>query len=199
MIKKAGLLPYLFCASALPVNALDLTPDGVNAGFGKSFSLNNTKPDLNAYRGSIVWDWGEPLVSFSGLQISGYFDVALNHWKSNLGPSDVRSVGASQVKSVSFSPVFRLQSSAPHALGFFLDAGVGLSYQSEKDIQQEKTHSAVNMGGHTQFEIRLMAGLHFGQRQQYEIAYGWYHYSNANLHDVNEGLDFQTISLGYRF
>ncbi len=199
MKKKVVLLPLLFSMCVLPAYALDLTPDGATVGFGKSFNLHNKKTDLNAYRGSIVWDWGESLVNFSGLQVGGYFDLAFNYWKSNLGSSNVRSVGASQVNSVSFSPVFRLQSSAPTALGLFLDAGVGLSHQSEEDIQQEKASSAVNMGGNVQFEIRLMTGLHFDERQQYEVAYGWYHYSNANFHDFNEGLDFQTISLGYRF
>lgn len=76
----------------------------------------------------------------------------------------------------------------------FLDVGVGLSYQSEQDLEK-KLRSPINMGGHTQFEIRTMLGIQFGDSKQYELTYGWFHYSNAYLHSQNEGLDFQMLGM----
>ncbi len=199
MIKKNLLTSLLLGLSMSSVYATDFTPDGITLGYGKSINFNNKKADLTAYRGSFIWDWHQPLISFSNWQLGGYFDLAFNYWKSNLGSSDTRSRGASEVKAASFSPVFRFESINPERPSLFFDAGVGLSYQSDKDIQQEKTSSAINMGANTQFEIRTMIGVKLGERKQYEIAYGWYHYSNAGIHDMNEGLDYQLIHVGLRF
>ncbi|WP_263080566.1 acyloxyacyl hydrolase [Endozoicomonas sp. Mp262] len=198
MIKKILSLSLL-CSLYIPaVQAIDLTPSGLTIGLGSSIHLDNQKADLTAYRTSLVWDWDTPLVTFSSWQLGGYFDLALNYWKSNLGSSDIRSPGASEITAASFTPVFRLEPANTNGLSVFFDAGVGLSYLSDKDIQQEKQSSAINMGGRSQFEIRTMAGIQFGERQQYEIAYGWYHYSNAGIHDENEGVDFQLIHFGWR-
>ena len=55
------------------------------------------------------------------------------------------------------------------------------------------------MGGRWQFEIRVMAGLLFGERQQYEISYGWVHYSNAGINEMNESIDFHMLKAGWRW
>ena len=69
---------------------------------------------------------------------------------------------------------------------------------SDPDLKQEHP-SGINMGGRWLFELRLMAGFSFGDRQQYDIRYGWFHYSNANLNTLNESMDFHTITLGWRW
>ncbi len=199
MIKNTLLSSLLCSLSISAAHAVNLTPDGLTVGLGSSIHLDNQKADLTAYRTSLIWDWNKPLVTFSSWQLGGYFDLALNYWKSNLGSSDTRSPGASEITAASFTPVFRLEPISNSGLSVFIDAGVGLSHLSDKDIQQEKQVSAINMGGRSQFETRVMAGVKFGEKQQYEVAYGWYHYSNANLHDINEGIDFQLIHFGWRF
>lgn len=55
------------------------------------------------------------------------------------------------------------------------------------------------MRGNWQFEIPMMAGLSFGEQQQYDIRYGWLHYSNAGLHSLNETIDFHAITLGWHW
>ncbi len=42
-----------------------------------------------------------------------------------------------------------------------------------------------------------MVGLSFGQHLA--LSYGWMHYSNAYLHSSNEGMDFHTLQVSYRF
>lgn len=91
------------------------------------------------------------------------------------------------------SPGLSLAGAAP-----FIDLDVGLSYQSEGDIEQQHL-SGINMGGHWQFEIRTMVGLNLGPGNPFAVSYGWMHYSDAYLSDANEAMDFQTLQLSYAF
>nr|WP_286196549.1 acyloxyacyl hydrolase [Thalassotalea sp. G20_0] len=154
--------------------------------------------ELDDYRASVRWDWNKAWLEDSDTwRLTGYSDLAINFWISRLGPEDQPSPdGAANVYAISFSPVFRLEHNTSDSMRLFVDAGVGLSYQSKKDIEK-KLKSPINMGGHTQFEIRTMIGSRFGGQVQYEVSAGWFHYSNANLHDQNEALDFGVIQFGY--
>ena len=175
--------------------AYDLTPDGVSVGYGHY--LQN-KAELDDYRASLRWDWNKNWLEDSDTwRLTGYSDLAINFWTSRLGPEDQPSPdGESDVYAISFSPVFRLEHNTSDAMHLFVDAGVGLSYQSKKDIEK-KLKSPIKMGGHTQFEIRSMVGSRFGDLMQYEVSAGWFHYSNANFHDQNEALDFGVVQFGY--
>lgn len=102
------------------------------------------------------------------------------------------------IYALSISPVLRLEHKTTDYLRLFIDGGVGVSFQTEKNIDK-KGKSAINMGGHVQFEISAMAGARFGDRLQYEVAAGIIHYSNGYLHDSNEGLDFGVMQLAYHW
>ena len=133
--------------------------------------------------------------------MQGYGEFSFGYWKSTLQPAQVRKrTGAKQIYQFSLSPVLRLTTQQPlfDNITPFVDAGVGGSYQTAKNLEQEHS-SGINMGGHWQFELRLVTGITFGQKETFEISYGWFHYSNAHLNAHNEGLDFRTIQLTYRF
>ncbi len=196
-MEKGSLLACLLAAlSVSNVYAVDLAPDGIAMGYGKYL---HKRADLSAYRGSLLWDWNQDWLSSKSWKLTGYFDLSLNYWKSHLGQSDQPSPdGAGKIWALSFSPVFRLESEISPVFDVFFDAGIGLSYQTKKDIEK-KLKSPINMGGHSQFEIRTLAGVRFGDYRQFELSYGWFHYSNAHIHSENEGLDFQLIRFGYWF
>ncbi len=184
----------LCAALVLPFNShgLDLTPDGASASYGKNLS---NKANISNTRMSLRWNWDKDfLPNSSSLRLDGYFDLGFSNWRSHLSAKDQPSPdGAGKAWAVGFSPVFRLQPKSSSSVIPFLDFGVGASYQSEKNLEK-KLKSPINMGGHTQFEIRTVAGIQFGAKHQYEVAYGWFHYSNANLHPQNEAIDFQVLS-----
>ena len=196
-MEKGLLLACLLFTAVVPKSvAMDWAPDGVALGYGKYL---HDRADLSDYRASLLWDWNQDWLASPAWRLSGYFDLSLNHWKSHLSQSDQPSPdGASKVWAVSFSPVLRLESVIAAAFNVFFDGGVGLSYQNKKDIEK-KLKSPINMGGHSQFEIRTHVAVRIGGQRQYELAYGWFHYSNANIHAENEGLDFQLVRLTYWF
>lgn len=174
----------------------DYVPDSMAVGYG--YFLYD-KADLHAYRLGVRWDWNRDWLEYKErLVLTGYSEVAFSYLDSQLAsPTDgVESDG--QLYAVSFSPVLRLEHKTTDYLRLFADAGVGVSFQTEKNLDK-KGKSAINMGGHVQFEISAMAGARFGDRLQYEVSAGLLHYSNGYLHDKNEGLDFGVMQLAYHW
>ena len=197
--KQLLLTTLAFSLLSLPSSAaaINLMPDGINLGIGQSLFK---KADLSREALALRWDWNRDFMTTPNWRLDGYFELGYSQWRSHLSSSKVRSVyAADDAWQVSFAPVFRLQPEQfSGEVTPFFDFGVGLSYQSEEDIEQERL-SAINMGGHGQFEIRAMIGVQLGASKQFEIAYGWHHYSNAYLRDENEGLDFQSLHVHYRW
>ncbi|CAM3543430.1 acyloxyacyl hydrolase [Parendozoicomonas haliclonae] len=192
----AWVLAVILGLFTLPAAGMDLVPDGISVTGGKYL---HSKADLSNTRIAMRWDWNRDFLSSPNWRLDGYFDLGYSRWRSHLSAKDQPSPnGANKAWQVGFSPVFRLTSETNSTVKPFFDFGVGVSYQSEKDLEK-KLKSPINMGGHTQFEIRTMVGLQFGAKKNYEISYGWYHYSNANLHPLNEGLDFQMLTLGFNW
>ena len=201
-MRKGFLLAALLWSTAFPALAMDWTPDGMVVSYGRYLSVvNNRDAEYNNYRAGLIWDWNQDWALSDSIKLDGYFELAGSGWKSQLNASDNPSPeGKKSATVVSFSPVLRISPKAPtwgSALPF-LDAGVGAAWLSEYDLEKKK-NSPINMGGHFQFEVRLLAGVRFGEQQQYEISYGWFHYSNAGLHDQNEAIDFHAIRLGFRW
>ena len=185
----ASLLLGVLSGKAL---SFDLIPDGISISGGKYLQ---DKANITKARVAVRWDWEKDFISSSNWTLDGYFDLGYSQWQSRLSANDEPSpTGADKAWQIGFSPVFRLSPQTHYAFAPFLDVGVGLSYQSEKNIEK-KLKSPINMGGHTQFEIRTLVGARFGENKNYELSYGWFHYSNAHLHSQNEGLDFQVLGL----
>ena len=188
LLMAALLLPSLSFA-------IDLKPDGISIAYGDYL---HSKSKLDTYQASIRWNWNKNWLKTSdNWRLTGYSDLAVNLWRSRLRTDDNPSPeGADEVYALSFSPIFRLEHYTSDWMRLFVDAGVGLSYQSKKSIEKMKK-SPINMGRRTQFEIRTMIGSRFGGQMQYELSAGWFHYSNAHIHPQNEGLDFGVVQLGY--
>ena len=67
----------------LPVKALDLLPDGVNASYGRYLPVKSgRKADFNNYRLGLVWDWDTNLLRSERVKLDGYFELAGSFWKS---------------------------------------------------------------------------------------------------------------------
>lgn len=194
---------FLAVFAALPTaTSADLQPDKVSLAYGQSIApFTDRQADINQYRLALAWNLSDALWTTESLRLQSYAELAVGYWKSTLNPiQDSSRIGSDSVKQISLSPVFRL-TSANTLIGEtspFFDFGVGISYQSEEDIEQQHL-SGINMGGQWQFEIRTMIGLTLGENNPFEVSYGWMHYSNAYLNSDNEGLDFQTLQLAYRF
>ena len=198
---KKVFLPAVLSALPLLTHA-DWQPDRLSFAYGQFFSpFSSRHAEIDQYRLGLAWQLSDELWSSDSLLIQSYAELALGQWKSRLNATeDSRRIGADSVQQISLSPVFRLTSTGPllGEISPFLDFGVGVSYQSEEDIEQQDL-SGINMGGHWQFETRAMIGMSLGENSPMEVSYGWMHYSNAYLHEANEGLDFQTLQMTFFF
>ena len=201
-MRRALVIAGYLSVLASSVSALDWTPDGVTLGYGQYLPVvNGREADFDNYRLGLLWDWDTNLISSERTRLDGYFELSGSFWKSGLSASDNPSPeGKDKATVISFSPVLRLSpmNSLWGTTKPFIDIGAGASWLSEEDLEKKK-RSPINMGGHWQFELRLMAGLLFGERQQYELRYGWLHYSNAHLRDKNESIDFHLMTFGWRW
>ncbi len=181
-------------------HAEDFVPDSINVSYGQYLDLVSSRSaDFTNLRLGITWDWKKGFYQSDNMVLSSYFELAASSWKSNLTASDNPSPdGKDKVTAISFSPVLRMAFLPKASVRPFIDLGVGAAYLSEQDLEKEKK-SPINMGGHSQFEIRVMAGIEFGSKQQFELSYGWFHYSNAGLHSMNESIDFHLATFGYKW
>ena len=202
VMKKRLLFGSVLPIICTPSVAMDWTPDGITASYGQYLHVKSGRDaSYNNYRAGLVWDWDKTFYQSENITVGGYFELTANSWQSKLSASDNPSPdGKDKATAISFTPVFRIASRAPlwGNTRPFADIGIGGAWVSEKDLEKEKK-SPINLGSHWQFEIRLMAGVQFGERQQYELRYGWLHYSNANLADLNESIDFHAVTFGWRW
>lgn len=179
-------------------------PDGVTVDYGESIFL---KSEFTSGRIAARWNWDKDFIESPHVKLTGYTELGYSDWSSDFPWNRVTSPrGVDALWQVGLSPVMRLETRQSW-WGFtpFWDLGGGISYQSETELKDtahppttSSTHTtdpnirSLDMGGHVLFELRTTVGLRF---KNVELAYGWFHYSNANIYDMNDGMDFQKISL----
>jgi len=103
------------------------------------------------------------------------------------------------LEAISLTPVFRFQRK-PYAnkVSPFFQGAVGASFFSEDTLQNNEP-IGLDFGGSFQFEDMLSAGIQFGERQQFEFAVNYFHYSNLGFYDLNDGIDIYSATLAYWF
>jgi lipid A 3-O-deacylase len=75
----------------------------------------------------------------------------------------------------------------------FIEGGIGAAYSSYEHFAGRK------LGSHFQFRDVLGLGITFGQSEQYSLHARYIHYSNADLADENDGIDFFVLGCGVSF
>jgi len=138
--------------------------------------------------------YGVSLISNSGFWKSelGKNWLVNTHIETTVSGIDGKKSGANKgVVVAGVTPVIRL---IPKGSPGYFEAGIGLNYFSEKDINAEK-----RVGTHFEFGDFVGLGMAFGNRQQTEIGYRFLHYSNAGISKHNPGLDFHQVRLSYKF
>lgn len=69
--------------------------------------------------------------------------------------------------------------------------GIGLSYTNDDELLDRK------LGSRLLFEDRFEAGIILAERHR--ISFGVNHYSNANLANINHGVNYFFLSYGFKF
>ena len=131
---------------------------------------------------------------------TGYWDLGLTLWDASGLSASPLDRGPRRLYALGLGPVVRWQFEplGNSTIAPFLELGVGFALLSDSSLRSGKTRS-LPLGSHWQFEDRGVAGVRFGQRGRFELAYQRMHHSNLNLASSNHGVDSHLLMLGYRF
>lgn len=75
----------------------------------------------------------------------------------------------------------------------FLEVGVGGAYIEHEEFDDRE------LGSHFQFRDVVGLGMAFGPQERYSLRARLVHYSNADLADENDGINFFVLSCGVSF
>ncbi|MGI9276575.1 MAG: acyloxyacyl hydrolase [Endozoicomonas sp.] len=188
----------LFWVIITPAQALDLTPDGISLAYGEDIDTGVVMTDT---RISLRWNWDHGFFQLQNWDATGYIDVSASFLKSNANPEKVLIThlpSSDKAEVYAVSPVFRFISTGYHDIQPFIDLGIGGAWFSDYHLEREG-NTRQRLGGRGQFEIRAGGGILLGPEKNLELGYRIIHYSNASIHDINMGLNFHMLTLGYWF
>ena len=179
--------------SAAPVMAMD----GIKLAVGKGSDR------VDALRISVQREWPYRWLHCDGWMFTGYWDVGLDHWNNEIKVARAfpeNLTATHEIWVISGAPVFRWQRETPTAHGLlpFLEMGTGASIFSNRRLVSRGVEPRV-FGIHFQFMTHIGAGIRFGEEQRFELKLRKYHYSNANIHHYNQGMDLLLLTYGYWF
>lgn len=174
MKRSITLLALSLCLSNLSLGMTTSTY-AAEIHVGAAYSTDQLRGVRFGYRTDAKhyeWlDWaGSPTLAFEG---------ALNQWQNSNDTSD-------NIFAVTLSPIVRWQlTESPQPL--FLDAGIGASYIDQTRIGNRRLSTRF------QFEDRIGLSWRYSADSDGRISLQYTHYSNADIEQPNDGLDFFSI------
>jgi lipid A 3-O-deacylase len=152
--------------------------EGISVGIGKS------KDSIEIYRLGLQRQFGSKWFESKLGYFSGYHEVSLNYWEHK----------GESIKGIAYSPVFIYGfAGLSNDIFPYLEAGIGVSYLSEKKIKGR------DLSSHFQFEDRIGIGAKIGEQKRHDLSFRYMHYSNASIKQPNDGIDIFIFSYAYSF
>ncbi len=151
---------------------------------GSSIELGSGDSSTDMISVALRWNWDKRWMLGRNWNVTGFWEASLGYW-------DGDGRGARNLWDVGIGPVFRL---SPNLSRFFLEAGIGAHYLSEKKINDKR-----EFGSHFSFGDHIGFGWLLGEKDHYELGYRFQHLSNAGLGDPNDGIRFHQVRLGYNY
>lgn len=142
---------------------------------------------VNVVRVGAEWDWNDDLMTVFGWDLSTYWQLEFSRWQSTRDASqDGANVTAGLI------PMFRFTGNK----GYFqpyLDVGVGISFFTVSQLEDHE------FGSNFQFTDLFVLGARFGKRHQWALSYKFQHYSNGAVRVPNQGINFNFLTLSYKY
>lgn len=148
-----------------------------------SLGIGKSKDSVNIYRLGFQKQFGSKWVESKMGYFSGYHEISLNYWEHK----------TESIKGIAYSPVFIYEFAGLSNIFSCLEAGIGISYLSEKTI------GGRDLSSHFQFEDRVGIGAKIGKQKTHDLNLRYMHYSNAGIKQPNEGIDIFIFSYTYSF
>jgi len=146
-----------------------------------AFGYGDSSEHMEVYKLSIKKDLNNYFFDNRYKYLPKYYETSLGYWKGESGGN---------IKSLSFTPMFRYNFGQYYESIPYIEAGVGAAYISKTKLQGQ------NFGTHFQFENVIGIGFKFSD---FDLSFRYIHYSNAGFDSNNAGVDFSMISISYKF
>jgi len=153
-------------------NIVNAAESGITVGIADKMKL---------VKANFSWLGKEDLYTIKNFKLNYYNRVSYGVWYEKGNASKVAN------NVLDFNPVFRLESD-----DMYLEYSTGISYMS--DYKFEKTN--LNLGGNFQFNHFINLGVKI---KNFTTSVGYAHYSNNNIYDLNNGINFVYLNLSYRY
>ncbi len=145
--------------------------------------IGESKDLINICRLGFQKQFGRKWVKSKTGHFSGYHEVSLNFWEHE----------NESITGVAYSPVFTYGFAGLNNVFSYLEAGIGISYLSEKTINGR------DLSSHFQFEDRIGIGAKIGKQRAHDLNLRYMHYSNGGIKQPNEGIEIFIFSYTYSF
>lgn len=194
MLSKALFYPLFLLACSATFNCY------AERTYGISLSYGEARHDINSHQLGIAKSLDKRWFTEGNWYLSAQAELALGGWNNNEEVEEFTAIGDRDNLTLTLLPLLRLQSYHPYfgSLYPFVEIGIGVSFLEKTKLRSEGSNP-VDLGSHWQFADVAGVGLRWGKARKYEIAYRFYHYSNADLGSSNDGIDFNQLSLTYWF
>lgn len=172
-MKKFGLLmgALLFSGS---LQALDF----VSAEYGNGDSVDMARVGAG-------WDWQQQWFTDGDWLVTGSWEASIGSWQG-------RGAAGGSVTDIGITPVFRLQQKQPSNVAPYFEGAIGFHLLSQTSINGNR-----HFGSSFQFGDHLGAGVRFGERRQFDLAYRFQHLSNGSIKQPNQGINFHQLRFAY--
>ena len=168
----------LILACLLPIKLTIAAPDGISLGVGKG------NGSIKVLKGGMRKNFNHHWFDSRTGRLTGYWEFSLGYWTET--PDNIFALGLSPV----FVYEFRSMASGHQ---FYINGGIGVALISDTQIGTR------DMSSTFQFEDQLGLGLRFGNNRQYDLNFGFLHYSNARLKAPNDGIDIWLLTYTHWF
>ncbi len=138
-------------------------------------------------RAGAEWNWNDDLMQVFGWNLSSYWQLDFSKWQSTV---DASQDGANV--TVGLTPMFRFTGSKGY-YQTYVDVGVGVYLFTHSQLKDHE------FGSNFQFTDLFGVGTHFGNRNQWGLGYKFQHYSNGSVRVPNKGINFNFITLSYKY
>ncbi len=126
-----------------------------------------------------------------GWAFTGYWDGSVAYWNAT-NASDNKDIWIGTI-----APIIDFEKVTPignTTIQPYLEGSCWPALMSSDRIGDH------DLGARWTFQDIVGAGVRFGKRQQYDVAYRYVHYSNADLANNNDGIDaWGTVNFTYHF
>lgn len=160
---------------------------------GIAFSSGQGIHDIKPYRLAVSWDFGPLWHKEARWGLNGIWESSVAVWNGPPRP-DLTPDRPTDLNAATTGPMLRWQRQTPYSFVRcipYVELGVGLSWLSETEIEGRM------LSLHFQFEDKIGVGMRFGKKQQYDLAFRAYHYSNCSIQRPNSGVNLAMMSFGF--